>query len=350
MTFQALIAKIGKGQKGSQDLTPEEAAFAAEALLSGKATPLQAGAFLVALRIKEETVDELAAFTKTCRRSLHPALRAYQSAPQRRDLIDLPFYAGKKSSFHVGISASFLMAAAGLKVALHGDPNPPGRTSKSEVLSRLGWTPDISLEKRLQTLEKEGWAWFDISQIHPDLKRLLDLRNELGLRSVFHTVARLINPLNGAAQIVGISHPKSFQKAGETLSAIGTSHGLIIRGLEGESELNLSGPVEAMLVNGKNVTHAQLDPLILHLPPVQKEKILIQDLESEAGTVEKILQGTAEESQINLALWNAAAGLYVSRRTDTLKKGFEEVKTALLSGEAFKKLRRIMSVAGNHTH
>ncbi|HXN06117.1 MAG TPA: anthranilate phosphoribosyltransferase, partial [Nitrospiria bacterium] len=72
MTFQDLIAKIGKGQKGSRDLTPEEAAFAAEALLSGKATPLQSGAFLVALRIKEETVGELVAFTETCRRSLHP--------------------------------------------------------------------------------------------------------------------------------------------------------------------------------------------------------------------------------------------------------------------------------------
>ncbi|HXN06068.1 MAG TPA: hypothetical protein VN944_03265, partial [Nitrospiria bacterium] len=259
--------------------------------------------------------------------------------------IDLSFYAGKKNSFHVGISASFLMAAAGLKVALHGDPNPPGRTSKSEVLSRLGWTPDISLEKRLQTLEKEGWAWFDISQIHPALKRMLDLRNELGLRSVFHTVARLINPLNAAAHIVGISHPKSFQKVGETLSAIGDSYGLIIRGLEGESELNLSGPVEGMLVNGKHVVRAHFDPSILHFPPVRKERILLQDLVTEAGTVEKILQGTADENLINMALWNAAAGLYVSRKTDSLKRALEMVKNALFSGEAQRRLGRIMTIA-----
>jgi anthranilate phosphoribosyltransferase len=339
MTIQEIISKIGKGQKGAKNLTVEEAEFAMNTLLQGKASPYQIGAFLISLRVKEESPEELAAFTRSVRAALHPDLKDFKT--NREEILDLPFYAGKKGSFHVGISASFIMAGAGLKVVLHGDPDPPGRTSKSMVLNFLGWDSLLPLKERLYFFQSIGWSYFDISQIHPTVKSFLDLRNEIGLRTVFHTIARFINPLGASKQIIGVSHPKSFEKIGETLRMLGISRGLVIRGLEGESEANLSGPVEGIWIDRDSVSRVQLDPGPLGLSPLKRSGIEISDVSGEAMRVEKILDGSDRGDPRSLSLWNAAIGLYLSGKSETLDQAYLLAKDSLDLGKAFKVLRAI---------
>lgn len=339
MTLQEIISKIGKGQKGAKHLTAEEAGFAMNTLLEGKASPYQIGAFLISLRVKEESPEELVAFTRSVRAALHPDLINFKT--NRDEILDLPFYAGKKSSFHVGIAASFIMAGAGLKVVLHGDPNPPGRTSKSMVLNSLGWDSRLPLNDRLDFFQTMGWSYLDISQMHPPVKRFLDLRNDIGLRTVFHTVARFINPLGAANQIIGVSHPKSFEKIGETVKMLGISRGLVFRGLEGESEANLSGSVEGIWIDRESISRVKLDPAPLGLSPLKRSGVEVMDISGEASRVEKILDGRDRGDPRSLSLWNAAIGLYLSGKSESLDKGFLLALESLDSGKGFKILNAI---------
>ncbi|MBI3593812.1 MAG: anthranilate phosphoribosyltransferase [Nitrospirae bacterium] len=337
MTFQEIIAKIGKGQKGAKNLNREEAEFAMKLLLEGKPSPYQVGAFLISLRIKEESPEELTIFTRLVRSAFYPDLKSMIVNPH--ELIDLPFYAGKKSSFHVGIPASLIMAGAGLKVVLHGDPTPPGRTSKSMILDVMGWKNQLTLKERIECFQETGWSYLDITQIHPSVKTFLDLRMEIGLRSVFHTLARFLNPFNAASQIVGVSHPKSFEKIAEAMKMLGISRGLVIRGLEGESEAGLSGPVEGLLLDQGNITKIKLDPALLGIPPVNRTEIEIRDPLSEALTAEKILDGSDGGDKKSLSLWNACIGLYLSGKAESMEKAYSQARESLESGKAFKILK-----------
>ncbi|MBI3351204.1 MAG: anthranilate phosphoribosyltransferase [Nitrospirae bacterium] len=339
MTFQELIAKIGKGQKGAKDLTAEEAEFAITGLLEEKASPYQVGAFLISLRIKEETPEELAVFTRACKRSLHPLIQSFQV--RAGETLDLPFYAGKRTSFHVGLPASLVMAGAGLNVVLHGDPNPPLRISKSMVLAYLGWRQALSLKERLEFFTETGWTYLDIAQIHPGIKRFLDLRNEIGLRSIFHTIARLLNPLEASSQIIGISHPKSYEKIAEAVRALGVSNALVVRGLEGESEENLSGPVEGIIVNPGSHSKTHLEPSPLGLTPIRRSEIEMKDPEAEARITEEILEGKGGKDRTALTLWNASIGLFISGKAKTLQEAYVRSKKSLESGEALQILKAI---------
>ena len=236
------------------------------------------------------------------------------------------------------------MAGAGLNVVLHGDPNPPSRISKSMVLAYLGWRPALSLKERLQFFRETGWTYLDIAQIHPGIKRFLDLRNEIGLRSIFHTIARLLNPLEASSQIIGISHPKSYEKIAETVRALGVSNALVVRGLEGESEENLSGPVEGIIVNPGTLSRTQLEPSPLGLTPIRRSEIEIKDPESEARITEEILKGKGGKDRTALTLWNASIGLFISGKAKTLQEAYGQSKKSLESGEALQILKAIKKI------
>ena len=332
MILQDLIAKIGKGQKGARDLSREEAEWAMRHLLEGKASPYQVGAFLISLRVKEESPEELAAFVRVAESALDPAFRFHDL--DLSDSLDLSFYAGKRNTFHVGLASSFIQAGAGAKVILHGDPDPPARMSKSAVLSRLGWDPRLPSGDRTAFFRENGWTYFDISQFHPVMKNFLDLRKEIGLRSVFHTVARFLNPLCASARMIGLSHPRSFEKIGDAAVRIGAKRALIFRGLEGESEAGLTGPLEAVQVDPAGFRRIRIDPASLGLNPVSRTATEIGDSDSEVQTLRRILDGTDQGDKRALALWNAALGLWIGTGGNSLESSFHRAARSLESGKA----------------
>ncbi|MBI1824570.1 MAG: hypothetical protein HYR80_10725, partial [Nitrospirae bacterium] len=140
-------------------------------------------------------------------------------------------------------------------------------------------------------------------------------------------------------QIVGVSHPKSFEKIAEAMKMLGISRGLVIRGLEGESEAGLSGPVEGLLLDQGNITKIKLDPALLGIPPVNRTEIEIRDPLSEALTAEKILDGSDGGDKKSLSLWNACIGLYLSGKAESMEKAYSQARESLESGKAFKILK-----------
>jgi len=339
MSMHELIAKIAKGQKASKDLTWDEAKRAMKALIEGEATPTQVGAFLVAMRVKMESVTELAAFTATARSYVAPV-----PVPQDIGVVDLPSYAGKQDTFHALAGAAIVAAAAGAAVLMHGYDGIPGRPGQAGVLEALGVPIDLDAKAAGAAVTKQGFAYLDIGLYHPPLYRFLELRRELGVRSVFHPVARLLNPVRSRSQVIGLTHPPYFEKTAEALRMLGAPRALVIRGVEGDPELSIAMVTKVLELRDDRITPLTLAPKDVGLslgtsrdmggfPPEQRDK--------EGLLLRRILHNQMQGGARDWVLYNAAMLLYAAGKESSLAACIPLARRALEDGAAARKLEAL---------
>lgn len=336
MPIQDIIAKIAKGPKVSKDLTWEESKQAIKALIEGAATPAQIGAFLIAMRFKSESVTELAAMASAARQYVPPLAVSRDAA-----LVDIPSYAGKQDTFHALIAASIVAASAGATVLMHGYDGVPGRPGSAGVLKALGIPIDCEPKMATEELNRKGFAYLDIGLYHPPVYRFLEMRQELGVRNVFHPIARLLNPARAASQVVGLSHPPHFEKTVEALRMLGCPRGLVIRGVEGDPELSLSAVTRVLELRNERIAPLGVAPKDFGLPsgstremagfpPAQRDK--------EADLLRRILQNKTQGGPRDWVLMNAAMVLYAAGKSDSLTAGYHMARSAIEEGAAARKL------------
>lgn len=336
MPIQDIIAKIAKGPKASKDLTWDESKQAMKALIEGAATPAQVGAFLIAMRFKSESVTELAALTAAARQYVPPL-----AVPRGAALVDVPSYAGKQDTFHALIAASIVAASAGVTVLMHGYDGIPGRPGSAGVLKALGIPIDSEPRIVTEDLNKKGFAYLDIGLYHPPVYRFLEMRQELGVRNVFHPIARLLNPARAASQVVGLSHPPHFEKTAEALRMLGCPRGFVIRGIEGDPELSLSAVTRVLELRNERITPLGVGPKDLGLslgssrdmagfPPALREK--------EADLLRRILRSQVQGGPRDWVLMNAAMLLYAAGKGESLTACYPMVRVAIEGGAAARKL------------
>jgi anthranilate phosphoribosyltransferase len=336
-TMQTLIAKVGKGEKGAKDLTYDEAKEAMRLLLEGVATPAQVGSFLVAMRIKSESVSELAAFTAVAREYVPPL-----PVPPDLGVVDIPTYAGKQDSWHVLLPAAIVAAAAGVQILLHGYDDVPGRLATATVAARLGIPTDLDPKQAADYLAKNGLAYVDIGLYHPLVFRFLEMRKELGVRSFFQPVSRMMNPARARASIIGMSHPPYFEKIAEALRMLGTPRALILRGLEGEPELSISSVTKAIELREDRIAPVTLQPKDFDLPFERIEHLAPPGVDGEAKLITKILGNDVKGSQRDWVLMNAAMILYTGGKASSIRASLPLAQEALASGAAKKKLAELL--------
>lgn len=339
MSMQEFIAKVAKGQKASKDLTWEEAKRAMKALIEGQATSAQTGAFLVAMRIKMESVTELASFTAVAR-SYVPAV----PIPREVGVVDLPSYAGKQDTFHALAGAAIVAAAAGASILMHGYDGIPGRPGNAGVLKSLGLPIDLEPKTAAEAVAKHGFAYLDIALYHPPLYRFLEMRQELGVRNVFHPVARLLNPARAASQVVGLSHPPHFEKTAEALRMLGTPRALVVRGVEGDPELSIAMVTKVLELRDERIAPLSFAPKDVGLalgasremagfPPDQRGK--------EAELLRRILHNQLQGGARDWVLLNAALLLYAAGKAPSVSACLPAARRALEEGAAAKKLEEL---------
>ena len=336
MPIQDIIAKIAKGPKVSKDLTWEESKQAMKALIEGAATPVQVGAFLIAMRFKSESVTELSALTATARQYVPPL-----QVPQELALVDVPSYAGKQETFHALIAASIVAAAAGASVLMHGYDGIPGRLSSAAVLKAMGIPIDSESKIVAEELTKKGFAYLDIGLYHPPIYRFLQMRQELGVRNVFHPVARLLNPARATAQVVGLSHPPHFEKTAEALRMLGCPRGLVIRGVEGEPELSVAAATRVLELRNERITPLGVTPNDFGLAFGSSREMAgfpAEQREKEADLIRRILQGQVQGGQKHWVLINASMLLYVAGKGASLTACIPAARAAIEGGAAARKL------------
>jgi len=333
ITMQTLIAKVGKGEKGAKDLTYQEAASAMRLLLEGQATPAQVGAFLIAMRIKGESVTELAAFTAITREYVPPL-----PIPPDLGFVDIPTYAGKQDSWHALLPAAIVAAAAGVPVLLHGYDGVPKRLSTAAIAAKLGISIDLESKQVAECLVQEGLAYLDVGLYHPLVFRFLEMRKELGVRSFFQPVARMLNPGRGQTSIIGMSHPPYFEKIAETLRMLGTPRALVVRGLEGEPELSVSSLTKTIELRDDRISPFTIQPKDFDMTFGRIEELAAAGIDGEAALITTILGTEVTGAKRDWVLMNAAMILYAGGKAPSIRTAFPLAQDALISGAAKKKL------------
>lgn len=337
--MQHLIAKIGKGAKASKDLTWDEAKQAMRQLIEGQATPVQVGAFLLAMRVKMESVSELAAFTSAAREYKAPLRIA-----TRKPLIDVSSYAGKKDTFHALAGSAVVAAAAGVAVLIHGHEGIPERLSMASVLAALGVPIDLTPEQVAQDVASKGFGYLDIALYHPPLAGFLQLRHELGVRSFFHPVAKMLNPARAPVQIIGVTHPPYFEKTAEALNMLGSRRVIVLRGVEGDPELSIASATRLLDVKEERIMPLTLQPRDIGLsngslrdmagfPPGQ--------VRQEAAVLRRILTNDIRGPHRDWVVQNAALLLYAAGITPSISAGVPIGQQMIDSGAAAAKLAEL---------
>lgn len=332
--MQYLVHKVGAGEKAAQDLTYEEAREAAQLLLSGEATPAQAGGLLIAMRVKGETNDEMRAFTEICRDYNKPLMLQRGVVP-----LDVPVYAGKKTFFHAILPAAFLIAGAGRPVLLHGFSGAPGRLGAADVLRALGICVDFNSQEGAIILERQGFLYLDVAKFNPPLYRFQLLRNELGVRTLFNAVSRMVDPADSGRHFIGISHPPYFEKTLEVLKLLGSRRVLIVRGVEGGPEPSITSETKGFLAVNGEAAPLSIAAAELGLSWAKRSEVPGGTPEEQADLIEKILSGKRVGPVREWVLLTAAAGLLAMGEAATLAEGWKRAEQALVDGAGLRKLK-----------
>lgn len=270
--FAQYIRIIGKGKNGSRAFTAEEAQDSFRMILKDEATPEQLGAYLMLMRVKEETSEEVSGFV----RAVRECITLPDNAPEV--MLDWSSYAGKRRQLPWFILATLTLAENGVSVFMHGaSGHTNGRVYTKDVLNTLGFETCTSMDDACRQIESDNFAYLDIEYMMPKLHHIIELRPFLGLRSPVHTIARMINPFNAPCSMIGIFHPgyhPTHQEAGMFLQQ---PHLAVIKGDGGEVERNpdmdclvqsvhngvMSDETWPAMFKQRHVKDAEMDPLRL---------------------------------------------------------------------------------------
>ncbi len=346
-TMPFLIHKVGAGEKAAHDLTYDEALQTARLLLRGETTPAQAGGFLLALRMKGESFDEMLAFTQACREQNKPFVTDISSCP-----LDIPVYAGKKASLHAIVPASLLMAACGQPVVLHGFSGVPGRMGVADLLRELGEGMDTgTVEMAAARLRCTGWAYLDIADFNPPLCRFQYLRGELGVRTIFNAVSRMIDPAKSGRHLIGISHPPYFEKTLDVLRHLGSHRAIVLRGVEGGPEPSVTSDTKAYIYTSDSAP-SQLTFSIeaMGVKKGHRTQIAVDDPSTHISICKQILSGEGASDRSDAfytlrhwILWTTAFGLYAAGACPTVQDGWKTAEKALLNGQGWEKYQQLVN-------
>jgi len=249
------IHRVARGKHGKKDLNRDEARSICSALLLPDADFLQLGAFLIAERMKGESVPELAGFVDAAR----SRIRDFKAYAAPAGAVDLPCYAGKRWAAPLHLLAALQARDAGIPVFVHGMEHIEGRVTAWQTLKQVGVKRSGDLRQAAEVLAGDGIVYMDVADICPDLFRILQLRPRIGVRSFAHTVARLLNPLGCTGQLNGMFHTPYTRHMAEANALLGQHCSLIFMGAEGEPELYADRQKELLLQQGKDIRSMQYE-------------------------------------------------------------------------------------------
>jgi anthranilate phosphoribosyltransferase len=329
--LRAAFASLLAGH--SLDAAAAEAAIG-EVLAGEPPEPLVAG-FLVALKIKGESAGELTGGARAMRARARP-LDLNGDA-----LLDTAGTGGDNAgTFNISTGAALIAAAAGVRVAKHGNRAISGRVGAADVLERLGVKIELEPEELRRCLEEAGCCFIFAPAYHPVLARLAALRRALGVRTVFNLIAPLCNPAQPRRQLLGVAEPRLVPLMAEALAALGVDHAMVVHGADGLDELSLTATTRVAEVRGSSISEFEVEPRSLGLRAGDPSELLVQDPDQATEVLRRTLAGHEGPAQDVLAL-NAAAAIYIGGRAASLADGVGIAREILDSGLALKVVERM---------
>src|SRR5947209_11625973 len=318
-----------------QDLTLEQAAGVLSEIMSGVASEVQIGAFLIALRTKGETVEELAGLARTMR-SLATPVRASHD-----DLLDTAGTGGGRRTFNVSTTAALIAAGAGCTVAKHGNRSATGLSGSADVLEALGARIDLVPDAVAQCIEEVGFGFMFAPAHHQATRYVVPVRRELAVRTIFNFLGPLTNPAGASRQLIGVSDPAYLETMAGALRLLGTKHALLVSSEDGLDELSISAPTRVVEVTADELRSYSVAPEDVGLARAPAEAIPGGDPKQNAGTARLIFAGQRDAAR-DLAALNAGAAIYAGGGADTLEAGVRAAERAIDTGAAAAALERFV--------
>ena len=329
------------------NLTLDESSEIMREIMSGKTTNAQTAAFLTALRMKGETVEELIAFVSVMRKNCCQI----QPHVQGR-LVDTCGTGGDKiKTFNVSTMAAFVIAGAGIPVAKHGNRAVTSKSGSADVLEKIGLNLNVEPYAVQGFIEKVGVGFMFAPAFHPAMKYAAETRREIGVRTVFNVLGPLTNPACANAQLLGVYDPKLVAPMANALGQLGCEEAMVVHGLDGLDEISTVGKtVIAHLKEGK-VTEKKMDPTDFGVKKATVADLQSLTVEESAEILFKILKGKSlGDAKADFVMVNSAAGIIVGGKANDFKEGIEIARESILSGAAFAKLKGLVEVSDGNLH
>jgi anthranilate phosphoribosyltransferase len=326
--MQETLARLLDGH----DLSRAEARAAMDEIMRGEATPAQLGGFLVALRLKGETADEIAGCAEAMRAHVLPVL------PLRDDLVDTAGTGGDGGkTFNISTAAALVAAAAGAGVAKHGNRAVSSASGSADVLEALGLRLDLAPDRIARGIDELGFGFLFAPTHHPAMRHAAPVRRELAARTVFNVLGPLTNPAGARAQIVGVYAPGLVRTIAEVLARLGARRAFVVHGAEGIDELSPAGPNLVCEVVEGDVREREVDPLELGIPRCAPEELRGGSPSENADAIRQVFAG-ADGGRRDAILLNAAGAIAAGGHARDLEEGLGHAREALESGAAAARL------------
>ncbi len=321
-----------------RDLSRQEAALVMEELLSGSAPDAEIAALLVALRDKGEKVEELVGFAEVMRTRAADLLRQagvnLEEIRQAGPLLDTCGTGGDgQSSFNVSTAAALVAAAAGVRVAKHGNRSISSRCGSADVLEALGVAIDLPLKHIPACLERAGMVFLFAPHLHLAMKHVMNARRSLKTKTVFNLLGPLTNPLGASVQLVGVYDRTRTEMYAQACAAVGTRRAFVVAGHDGVDEISTTGATQVSEVNDGEVQTRDIYPEEFGLVRAPAHSFRGGDAQANADIFRRLLEGERGPYR-DVVLANSSAALVAAGKTQNLLEGVEQAAAALDSGAA----------------
>jgi len=319
-------------------LTMEQATDVMKEIMDGEATPAQFGSFVTALRLKGETVEEIAGMARVMREKSVPVS---VSGP----LVDTCGTGGDASkTFNISTTAAFVVAGAGLKVAKHGNRGMSSGCGSADVLDALGVKIELGAPEVEKCLEYVGIGFMFAPIFHPAMKYAAPSRKEIGIRTVFNILGPMTNPAGAQSQLLGVFEESLVMKMAQVLCLLGCQHALVVHGEDGLDEITLGGKTTVCELKGEEISRYYIDPEDFGFPRTGLSSLRGGPPQENADILRRVLRGEKGPYR-DIVLVNAAATLVAGDLAKDLEEGVRLASEAIDSGRAMEKLEGLITLS-----
>jgi anthranilate phosphoribosyltransferase len=320
-------------------LTSDESSAALDEIVNGEVDDAVIAAFLIALRMKGETADEIAGLARTMREHAIPV------TPRTTGLVDTCGTGGDGSgTVNISTAVAFVVAGAGLPVAKHGNRALSSKAGSADVLEALGVPLDLSPEAVARCIDEAGIGFMFAPAFHPAMAKVMPVRRALGTRTAFNVLGPLINPARPSFQLVGVGTPEILDLVAGAFAGSGVERAIVVHGAGGTDELTCAGDCAARLVEGGVVSPITLRAEDAHLESSSLESLAGGDATENAEILRATLDGKPGPVA-DCVLLNAGAAFMAARRASTIREGVEIARDVVARGEASAALDRLIAVS-----
>lgn len=340
MEMQQALARIAAGH----DLSRDDMAAIVRRIMSGAATDAQIGGLLMALRMKGETIEEIAGAAQVMRDMAVPV------PVSGEHLLDLVGTGGDGANlFNVSTAACFVVAAAGARVAKHGNRAVSGSSGSSDVLEALGVPLDLSARQVARAIEEVGLGFMFAPAHHSAMRHAIGPRRELGLRTLFNLLGPLTNPAGVKRQLVGVFDAARCEPLARALKALGSEHAMLVHAADGLDEISIAAPTQVVELKGGALSAYEIDPRTLGMEADSLDGLQVDSAGASARLIEAAFgRGEAPAHDVDKArrmiALNAGAAIYVAGLAGSIAAGVNMAEDLVSAGLAAEKLRAFVDL------